>query len=362
MARKERIICLVSNDLNQDQRMQRICTALSDAYEVVLLGRKLPDSAPLQKQVFTQKRLRLFFKKGKFFYLELFVRQLIFLLSNRVKLVYTVDLDTILAAMALKKVKGTPFVYDAHEYFVEVPELIGRKKEQAIWERLATRCIPEAEFCITVSRKLTEILTKRYGNSFHLIRNMPLKRPYPVKKKEGIDLIYQGALNKGRGLELIIESMQWVEKQLLICGRGDVELDLKQLVKAKGLEEKVIFTGNLLPEELYQFTCSAKLGFNLLEDQGLNYKYSLANKFFDYVQAGIPQICINFPEYAYLNAQFKVAELVDLTDAKSIAKAINEILNNDDLLEEMKENCKLAAQEWNWEKEKEQLQELFKHV
>ena len=54
-----RIIFTVTNDLNYDSRMIRICNSLSDAgYNVTLVGTRFKKSAPLQQQNYRQKRIR----------------------------------------------------------------------------------------------------------------------------------------------------------------------------------------------------------------------------------------------------------------------------------------------------------------
>ncbi|MEM9824342.1 MAG: glycosyltransferase, partial [Bacteroidota bacterium] len=62
MERQTKIILTVTNDLNYDQRMQRICGSLSTfGYNILLVGRVRSFSKPLQAQKFEQKRLKCFF-------------------------------------------------------------------------------------------------------------------------------------------------------------------------------------------------------------------------------------------------------------------------------------------------------------
>ena len=47
-------------------------------------------------------------------------------------------------------------------------------------------------------------------------------------------IIYQGALNMGRGLEKLIDAMSYLEDaELVIAGQGDMEEDLKLRVKKR---------------------------------------------------------------------------------------------------------------------------------
>jgi hypothetical protein len=92
----KKIIFTVTNDLNYDQRMQRICGTLADAgYDVLLVGRKLKTSLPLSKKITSSDLLKCWFNKGKFFYSEFNIRLFFFLLFKKMDCICAIDLDTI---------------------------------------------------------------------------------------------------------------------------------------------------------------------------------------------------------------------------------------------------------------------------
>src|SRR5687768_10708112 len=125
----KRIVFAVTTDLNYDQRMQRICTSLAmHGYEVLLVGREWKVSKPLQKQLYQQHRLKCFFSKGKFFYLEYNLRLFFYLLFKKADAYCAADLDTALPVCFKAGLSGKPFIFDAHEYFPHVPEVIRRPK------------------------------------------------------------------------------------------------------------------------------------------------------------------------------------------------------------------------------------------
>ncbi|MFC7669823.1 hypothetical protein ACFQT0_22475 [Hymenobacter humi] len=100
----------------------------------------------------------------------------------------------------------------------------------------------------------------------------------------------------------------------------------------------------MLPAALREVTRHAAVGIMLLENIGLSYYYSLANKFFDYVHAGIPQVLIDFPEYRALNEQFDVAELVPDLHPDTLARALNRLLRDEPArYQHLSENCRRAA-------------------
>jgi len=347
----KRVIVTVSNDLVTDQRMARICTTVTNAgYEVHLIGRKLPNSLALQSQSYKQTRWKLLFNKGPLFYLELNVRFFLFLLFTRNDLVYCVDADTALSAVMAKKFKTFQMVFDAHELFSEVPELEGRKRVKKIWQRIEKMAILSANQCITVSSSIAEHYKNLYGEKFYLVRNFPVPRPTEITHSHKPYIIYQGALNKGRGVEMLIEASKELDVEIKIAGVGDLMEELKLLVSHYQLEKKVAFLGNLSPEVLSKVTADAWIGYNLLENVGLSYYYSLSNKTFDYMQAGIPQLIPDFPEYNQLNAQYHFGLTLTLTTA-AIVNAVKRLQSDNLLYKKLQSGALVASTFCQWKNE-----------
>ncbi len=365
-----KIYATVINDLTYDQRMIRICTSLADAgHDVVLVGRTLAKSKLIIPQKFKQKRLRCWFNKGKLFYLEYNIRLFFFLLFQKFDVVCSVDLDTILAAYVVCKIKGKTQVYDAHEYFTEVPEVVGRPNVQKVWEQVAQFTIPKIDYCYTVCESLADIFQEKYQSHFEVIRNVNYRKQVKNNSSNIFDFssskvfLYQGALNEGRGLEATIAAMQGIENaQLWLAGEGDLSQGLRQLVKEKRVEDKVRFLGYVLPKDLPELTQKAFVGLNLLENKGLSYYYSLANKTFDYMQAGLPALHMNFPEYQKINAQYEVALLLDDLEIETIQQAFNRLLSDEHLYIRLQENCRKAAPEFCWEKEEKKLIQFYQKL
>lgn len=345
--------------------MQRICRTLAEnGYTVTLVGRTLPRSLPLQEEPFLQKRLSCFFRKGFLFYAEYNLRLFRYLLFASYDVVCSIDLDTLGAGCAASLLRRKKRVFDAHEYFTEVPEVTDRFFVKRFWEVVARLCLPFYRHAYTVGPGLADIFTQKYGVPFEVIRNVPVRRGLaPVAPQTPYILLYQGALNEGRGIEAMLEAMSRLpDVQLWLAGEGDLSEALRRQCTALGLEEKVRFLGYIAPKDLPDYTAQAWLGINLLENRGLSYYYSLANKFFDYVQAGIPIITMNFPEYRALNDAREVGILLDEPSPEAIANAVNSLLNNRDLYQKLQDNCRAAAQVWNWEAEQIKLLEMYARV
>ena len=351
--------------------MQRICSSLAAAnFDVELVGRNLPYSKPLNLSYnYKQTRLTCRFNKGKLFYLEYNIRLFYYLLTHKSSAFCAIDLDTLFATGMANIFKQNNLIFDAHEHFTEVPEVTNRKVTQWVWNKLGKLFIPRAKLCYTVGPQLANILGEIYENKFEVIMNVPTL----VNEVDKVDLInevdkknpyifYQGALNESRGLEQAILAMHQVENiQLWLAGEGDLSQELRDLVAKEKLQNKVIFLGFIKPENLKSLTANAKIGLNLLEPNGLSYYYSLANKYFDYLQAGVPCICANFPEYIAINNKYHCSVLVDCK-IDLIANSINELLQNKILYDELKTNSLQASRNYNWSLEEQKLVNLYHHL
>ena len=351
----KKLLFAVTTDLNHDQRMQRICGSLARrGYEVELLGRQKPDSRPLQEQPYRQHRLKCKYNKGKLFYLEYMLRLYFYLRNRRYDAICAIDLDTALPLYFQAGKKHIPFVYDAHEYFPEVIEVTDRKLVKAAWTAIERFIVTRTNYAYTVTQSIADIFYQKYNTRFEVIRNMPVLKPATPVAKEPATILYQGAVNAGRGLEPLLKAMVGLDAKLIICGDGDVLYDLKQLAEKLHIAHKVEFKGQVLPKELHQITQHCKVGVMLLENKGLSYYYSLANKFFDYVHAGVPQLVIDFPEYSHLNNKYEVGLLTSLNVAE-IQDKLRLLLTDESLYNRLTANCEQAKQELNWQHEEEKL-------
>ncbi|HEX8356705.1 MAG TPA: group 1 glycosyl transferase, partial [Segetibacter sp.] len=100
----------------------------------------------------------------------------------------------------------------------------------------------------------------------------------------------------------------------------------------------------------------------LFEETGLNQYHSLANRFFDYIMAGLPQVCVAYPEYKAINDKYNIACLIDDTNENTIANALNNLLQNDVYHKSLQQNCLNARTELNWESEEKVLIDFYKRL
>ena len=363
-----RILFTVTNDLQFDQRMRRICGTLSNAgYDVTLIGRRpISPSSPLTQTPYTQIQLAgLIFTKGKLFYLEFNLRLLLFLLFKPCDAICSIDLDTAVPGIIAAKLRKKIHIFDAHELFTHVPEVARRPRIQAIWEKVQAFTFKHCDTAFTVGPAIAQYFTEKYHKPVQVVRNMPRASVVAhtdtahfaaIENKKFI--LYQGALNEGRGLELLIQAMVNIPCELVLAGEGDVSEPLRKLTQSLNLENKVHFLGMIPPHQLPALTKLAYIGFNVSENVGLSYYLSLNNKFFDYTQSHLPSLINPYPEYKQLLSEFQVGLLTE-PKIESIIEQASELLNNPSLYQELKSQCIAASEKWTWEQETPKLLSIF---
>lgn len=369
MASPKAIVSVI-NDLYTDQRVHKVCSFLTkQSYDVLLVGRKQKKSKPLEKREYATHRMKLLFEKGAFFYAEYNIRLFFFLLFRKSDLLLSNDLDTLLANFLAKKCKrNTELVYDSHEYFTEVPELIDRPRVQKIWLKIEEWIFPKLKKVYTVNDSIASIYRKKYKQEIRVVRNISKKwTPKNLKSKEELNLpldkkiiIIQGAgININRGAEEAVEAMHQINALLLIVGDGDIVPQLKEMVSEQNLSEKVRFVGRVPYLEMMNYTYHADIGLTLDKPTSLNYKFSLPNKVFDYMHTQTPIVATNILEVAKVIQKHQIGTILEEFSVDSLAEKINKLLSNEQKLSQYKSNCKVASEIENWEEEENILKEIY---
>lgn len=357
------LLFTVTNDLLYDQRMLRICGSLAQAgYRVTLVGRCHHDSPALIARQFHQKRLRCWFRKGFLFYAEFSVRLFFYLLFRKMDLVCAIDLDTILPCYLVSRLRKKQRVYDAHELFCEMKEVVSRPRVYRFWKWVERRTVPHFKNGYTVNGPIRDLFEKEYGVRYAVVRNLPvLDESFVIPEKENY-ILYQGAVNEGRSFETLIPAFRLMDHPLWIYGDGNYFNEAVRMVQQQGLQHRVFFKGKLPPEALKEVTRKALLGVTLFENNGLNNYLSLANRFFDYIHAAVPQLCVAYPAYTEINGQFEVAELISDLSPENIAARLNALIRDQVRYKSLQQNCLPARQALCWQKEQQVLLDFYNRI
>jgi glycosyltransferase involved in cell wall biosynthesis len=279
-------------------------------------------------------------------------------------MVCAIDLDTILPCYFASLLRRKKRIYDAHELFTEQKEIVTRPRIYKFWLVVEKFAVPRFQHGYTVNRFIADELKRRYGVHYTVIRNLPELIIYPPAraKNEERFIIYQGAVNEGRSFETLIPAMKFVDARLKIYGNGNFFEQVKELIKQHNVEDKAELKGAVVPDELKSITPGAYIAVMLFEQTGLNQYHSLSNRFFDYIMAGVPQVCINYPEYKTINDEFQIALMIDDTAIDSIASALNRLLQDNNLHEQLSSACVNAAKVLNWKNEESKLLKFYREL
>ncbi len=349
---KKRIIVLVSNDLTFDRRVEKTCDLWTNkGWQLSLVGVLKEHSISLDR-CYRTERLRTFFEKGAGFYVVLQVKLFFYLMFHSADVIWANDLDTLLPARIVGKLKGIPVIYDSHELFTEAEGLTGRPIVKGVWKLVERICFPGLNRVVTVNDSIAAIFMKRYKNDVQVIRNVPVGNrqaipPLDQELPNGKKIILQGAyIDPDRGGEELVEAMRFIPSvHLIVVGSGRAIPAMKS-----SAGDNVIFFDRMSHDKLRSITAACDLGLSLDKPTHDNYKYSLPNKLFDYWQAGIPVLASPMIEVEKLILKYEAGQILRSWSPREIATQIEEILNSEHYIV-WKNNTRLAAEENTWEKE-----------
>jgi len=370
----KKIIVSVTNDLSTDQRVDRVCNTLQrNGFEVLLVGRELTSSKPLHLRAYRTHRMKLWFEKGFLFYASFNVSLFFFLLFAKADVLLANDLDTLPANFICSKIKSQTLVYDSHEYFTGVPEIQNRPFVKNTWKVFEKFILPKIKYAYTVNESIAKLYKDEYSIDFGIVRNLPLKRNVAAKNKTRKDfglpehrkiIVLQGSgINVDRGAEEAVQAMEFLNDAiLLIIGSGDVINVLKEISEKPGIKGKVIFKGKLPYAEMLEYTAKSDIGISFDKDTNINYRFSLPNKIFDYIQCGIPVLASRLPEIEKVIVQYRVGGFIENHEPRHIASKLNEMLADSEKQSEWGKNCAEASTILNWENEEIKLLNIFKSL
>ncbi len=365
-----KIIVSAISDLVTDQRVRKECITLHKmGYQVLLIGRKSDRNFSLDHLPYKTIRFYNLFQRGPLMYLMFNLQLFFYLLFKRSDILWSNDLDTLLPNYLISQLKKIKLVYDTHEYFTES---VYKKSSRKVWEKLESYLFPRLKNVITVNGSIKKMYEDKFGVAVTVIRNVP----FQLRKKESDKniilpkdkkiLIIQGmGLNENRGAEEAVEMMQFLPADFILyfIGSGTILNRLKQMVVGLKLESKVIFVDAMPYEQMIEYTKQSFLGliFEKIEVSD-EHRFSLPNKFFDYLHAGIPVLSSKAPEIKKIIEKFNVGAFIDSFNPKEIAQKVISISKDKETYQTWKLNTLNASAELNWENEEKILIDFMTHL
>jgi glycosyltransferase involved in cell wall biosynthesis len=377
------IVVTVISDLVTDSRVHKICQTLQDnGFRVLLIGSLRKDSLALNNRDYQTDRIKMWFGSKAFFYAEFNVRLFFRLIREKADIYLGNDLDVMPATMLIARLKRKQLVYDSHEYFLGMAGMDEKPLRRSVWKFIESRVFARLKYMYTVSDSISNLYRKTYLKKLFVVRNLPFKNPVTLALTDdesewiaSIDqkiptgkklLILQGAgINESRGAEELVFSMIFLDAHiyhLLIIGGGDVFEKLEKMVSQNNLSEKITLVPKVPFAVLGHFTRKAQLGLSIDKPSVLNHKYSLPNKLFEYLHAGVPVLASRLVEQERIINEYEVGAFIEDHQPEHIATKIKETFANPDLMNRWKNNCNRVRDELNWENESKIVMDIFKQV
>lgn len=290
------------------------------------------------------------------------------------------DGNTLAPALLLRALEGTRIVYDSHELWLRRnvgPRLVAPVVE-ALIERAGVR---RSDAVLTVSPSIVRWLQEHYRleEAPLLVRNVPLwagALPDPAQGRlrelaglgpEDKVISYCGGITRGRGLEETVDALALLpdDVHLVMLGFGsrDYVQGLQARAASAGLAERVHLVGPVPSAQVPQSLADADLAIVYVRPIVLSYTFSLPNKLFESIHAGLPIVAADLPDVAALVEEHGVGTVFavpegtqagDGADPARLAGALAQVLADPD---PYRRHTQALAPLLDWRQEAERLVE-----
>ncbi|WP_420818992.1 glycosyltransferase [Ornithinimicrobium flavum] len=279
---------------------------------------------------------------------------------------------------ALLGTLGTParVVYDSHELWRHRnirPDRLLAPAVEAIIESVGVRLTAGV---VTVSPSIARWLQERYSLERvpTLVRNIPPARPTPAREQgrlrelaglgPGARVVsYTGGITTGRGLEETVDALALLgpDVHLVLLGYGDPRYvaGLLDRVERTGVADRVHLVGSVPSAQVPSTLADADVAVVFVRPICLSYRFSLPNKLFESIHAGLPIVAADLPDTAQVVTEHGVGEVFDARTPADLAAAIEQVLADP---ERYRRASARAAQELTWEAEAARLLDLYSTV
>lgn len=380
------ISMMVWNEFINDARVLKEANTLQDkGYRVTVNALKLKNETPESEELCSGIKVKRVsgkkprggnHRKSQFSALikassQMFsmIKMMVRVARSKPDIIHAHDIEVLPAAWFASKLSGALLVYDAHEISTSREGFQSMRKWIGWIEK---KLMPKANATITTTEMRAKFFSRAYSiprpivlqnrPSYYKLRNstrirdeLSLSQAWPI-------VLYQGGLQAGRGLEMFVRAAQAIDNAyFVLIGSGRLEDNLKQLVSELDISYKVKFIPMVPLSELPDYTASANIGVQPLQNTCLNHYSTDSNKLFEYVLAGLPVIATNFPEIAKIVNQYEVGLLID-ESLEGLILAIKRLIDEPELRDKFTMNVLKARRELCWESQEAYLLELYEKL
>jgi len=277
-----------------------------------------------------------------------FFRQFFFIVFCRPSFVSIHNPELLIFAPLLwvsKKLYGTRLIYEPHELEVCKTEVRKKPFRRLIIFSLENFLLPIFDVVVLVSDSIADFYSDIYGiSNLFVLPNVPfrlhsykasfdtcfydnfsLKEHFSICSSTPV-YIYQGLLSLSRGVrDLISIFSSQKSSALVLMGYGPME---EEIIAATQKFSNIFFLPAVPPEHIISVTSSADFGIFFIPSSlnpSRSYKYSMPNKFFEYLISGLPVISSsNLIDIASIVSEQSIG-CISLPDNKSLSRLISTI-------------------------------------
>lgn len=285
--------------------------------------------------------------------------------------------------IAAAKKSGAHLVCDFHEWISEnVSYNIGKKafephsqEQKDIYKWLELETLRQASAVVTVCDSIADAIAEEFETKRRpiVIRNIPAMnaeptRIYPpLKRQLGLPddrfvLLWQGGTGPSRMIEPIIEALRYAPRCTLVIRGPSLETyggGYRAIARAGGFEDRLILLPPVPSRDVVAAARGADAGIWTLPNLCRNFTFALPNKIFEYIAAGLPLLAADYPEARRMAESHGVGLLFDPYDPKSIAAAINRLVDEPELRVRFTANTVAALASMDAEREWRKLVEVY---
>lgn len=378
--RKKKVTIFFLGDVKYDSRVLKMVKTLADNHFYVkiysffnfLINPQIISDTTKKDDYLKSNNIeityiKLPFKK-KIPFINFYLKSIILSLKNKTDYILCPDIFSLPIAFLISFFSRVKYFYDSRELFSNLASLHKKKYKQLFWILVENISIKKCSGIITVNDSIARILNDKFKTKdINVIFNFPSlllnKNAINIIDKIPVDpsrkiLLYQGGLQAGRGITILLEIIPFLEECfLLFLGMGN----LKKIIKSHSLYNKRIFLIENIPaSEILRYTSNGYLGMSLIENLGKSYYLSLPNKIFEYCHAGVPVIASNFPEIRKFIEKYNIGEVVDPENYQNIIDKIKYLIENPNIYLNYKNNCLNARTILNWESQETKFIQIFR--
>jgi hypothetical protein len=270
------------------------------------------------------------------------------------------DVETLPLAFELSK--NNRVLFDAHEYaplhFED--KFVWRLLFKRFNEYLCEKYIPRTSGMLTVGEGLAKAYEENYKVKPVIITNANYFRNIHPKltNSKQIRLVYHGAANASRQLEVMIEALKLLDHRFTLdlilltpaIANKRTRSYLTKIHRLASANERVKITPPVKSHEIIDLIHQYDVGVFLLPPVNFNHKNALPNKLFDAIQARLAIAVGPTPEMAKIVNTYRLGVVSEDFTSKGFATALRQL--TPDNINFFKNNAALAAAQLNAENNK----------